>query len=163
MRALRALNSRRDGAGLEPLKIGLGLATGDVVAGSIGSQRRLEYAVVGSSVNLAARLESANKYYGTSVLLAEATVTSLQTTAVLRWLDLIRVKGISSPTEVYESLGYHTPTTFPGLDETIAAYEAGLERYLRRDWDSAIRYLGNALEAAPQDRPSRIFIDSFRY
>jgi adenylate cyclase len=163
MSALRNLNSRRAGAGLEPLEIGLGLATGDVVAGSVGSQRRLEYAVVGSSVNLAARLESANKYYGTSVLLAEATVTSLQTTAVLRRLDLIRVKGILSPTEVYESLGYHTPTTFPNLNETIAAYEAGLESYLRRDWDSAIRYFGNALEAAPQDRPSRIFVDRCRY
>ena len=163
MRALRTLNSRRDSAGLEPLEIGLGLATGDVVAGSIGSQRRLEYAVVGSSVNLAARLESANKYYGTSVLLAGATVASLHTTAVLRRLDLIRVKGISSPTEVYESLGYHTPTTFPKLNETIAAYEAGLKSYLRRDWDSAIRYFGNALEAAPQDRPSRIFVDRCRY
>jgi adenylate cyclase len=163
MSALRNLNSRRAEAGLEPLEIGLGLATGDVVAGSVGSQRRLEYAVVGSSVNLAARLESANKYYGTSVLLAGKTVASLQTTAVLRRLDLIRVKGISSPTEVYESLGYHTPTTFPKLNETIAAYEAGLECYLRRDWDSAIRYLGNALEAAPHDRPSRIFVDRCRY
>jgi len=163
MSALRNLNSRRAEARLEPLEIGLGLATGDVVAGSVGSRRRLEYAVVGSSVNLAARLESANKYYGTSVLLAGATVASLQTAAVLRRLDLIQVKGISSPTEVYESLGYHTTTTFPKLEAMIAAYEAGLECYLRRDWGSAIRYFGDALEAAPQDRPSRIFVDRCRY
>ena len=163
MGALRGLNSRRAKAGLEPLEIGLGLATGEVVAGSVGSQRRLEYAVVGSSVNLAARLESANKYYGTSVLLAGATVESLRTNAVLRRLDLIRVKGILRPTEVYESLGYHTPATFPKLNAMIGGYEAGLDCYLRRDWSSAISHFGDALEAAPQDRPSRIFIDRCRY
>lgn len=163
MSALRCLNGRRAEAGLEPLEIGLGLATGEVVAGSVGSQRRLEYAVVGSSVNLAARLESANKYYGTSVLLAGDTVASLQTPAVLRRLDLIRVKGISHPTEVYELLGYHTPATFPGLNAMIAGYEAGLDCYLRRDWEAAISHFGDALQAAPQDRPSRIFIDRCRY
>ena len=87
MSALRNLNSRRAEAGLEPLEIGLGLATGDVVAGSLGSQRRLEYAVVGCSVNLAARLESANKYYGTAVLLAATTVDGLKSPAVLRRLE----------------------------------------------------------------------------
>lgn len=163
MSALRCLNGRRAEAGLEPLEIGLGLATGEVVAGSVGSQRRLEYAVVGSSVNLAARLESANKYYGTSVLLAGDTVACLQTRAVLRRLDLIRVKGISHPTEVYELLGYHTPATFPRLNAMIAGYEAGLESYLRRDWEAAIGHFGDALTAAPQDRPSQIFIDRCRY
>jgi adenylate cyclase len=163
IRALTPLNSRRAERGLEPLEIGIGLATGEVVAGSIGSKRHFEYAVVGDSVNLAARLESANKYYGTFVLLAGSTVASLKTPAVLRRIDLIRVKGVSCPTEVYELLGYHTPATFPKLDSLIASYEAGLERYLRRDWVAAIPYFGEALEAAPQDRPSRIFLDRCRY
>jgi adenylate cyclase len=163
IRALGSLNSRRVEAGLEPLEIGVGLATGEVVAGSVGPKKRLEYAVVGDSVNLAARLESANKYYGTSVLLPGTTVATLQTPAVLRRIDLIRVKGMSRPTEVYESLGYHTPATFPKLDSVIAAYEAGLDRYLRRDWAGAIRRFRDALELAPQDRPSRIFLDRCRY
>ena len=72
-----------------------------------------------------------------------------------------QTRGVLHPAR--RRLGYHTPTTFPKLNETIAAYEAGLERYLQRDWDSAIRYFGNALDAAPQDRPSRIFIDRCRY
>jgi adenylate cyclase len=163
MAALRALNERRAAAGLEPLEIGLGLATGEVVAGSVGSQRRLEYAVVGSSVNLAARLESANKYYGTSVLLAGETVASLRKPAVLRRLDLIRVKGITHPAEVYESLGYHSSARLPRLKAMIAGYEAGLECYLRREWEAAMRHFGAAIDAVPQDRPSRIFLDRCQY
>ena len=97
------------------------------------------------------------------MLLAGTTVATLQKPAVLRRIDLIRVKGMSRPTEVYESLGYHTPATFPKLDAVIAAYEAGLDRYLRRDWAGAIRCFGEALELAPQDRPSRIFLDRCRY
>jgi adenylate cyclase len=163
IRALKPMNLRRVEAGLEPLEIGVGLATGDVIAGSVGPKKRLEYAVVGDSVNLAARLESANKYYGTLVLLPGTTVATLQTPAVLRRIDLIRVKGRSRPTEVYESLGHHTPATFPKLDSVIAAYEAGLDHYLRRDWAAAIRHFGEALELAPQDRPSQIFLDRCRY
>ncbi len=163
IRALRPLNSRRAESRLEPIEIGVGLATGEVVAGSVGSKKRLEYAVVGDSVNLAARLESANKYFGTSVLIAGATVATLRTPAVLRRIDLIRVKGMSRPSEVYESLGYHTPETLPGLGRLVCAYEAGLDRYLRRDWAGAIDCFGDALEAAPQDRPSRIFIDRCHY
>jgi adenylate cyclase len=163
IRSLNSLNSRRAEAGREPLEIGVGLATGEVVAGSVGPKKRLEYAVVGDSVNLASRLESANKYYGTLVLLAGATVATLKTPAVLRRIDLIRVKGMLRPTEVYESLGYHTPASFPRLDALIATYEAGLDRYLRRDWEGAIRCFGDALELAPQDRPSRIFLDRCRY
>ena len=161
--ALKSLNLRRTEAGYEPLEIGVGLATGEVVAGSVGSKKRLEYAVVGDSVNLASRLESANKYYGTLVLLSGTTAATLQKPAVLRRIDLIRVKGMSRPTEVYESLGYHTPASFPKLNAVIAAYEAGLESYLRRDWAGAIRFFGEALEWAPQDRPSRIFLDRCRY
>jgi len=163
IRALTPMNLRRIEAGLEPLEIGVGLATGEVIAGSVGPRKRLEYAVVGDSVNLAARLESANKYYGTLVLLPGTTVATLQTPAVLRRIDLIRVKGKSRPTEVYESLGYHTPATFPKLDSVIAAYETGLDRYLRRDWAGAIRRFSDALELAPQDRPARIFLDRCRY
>ena len=163
IRALGAFNSRRARRGSEPIEIGIGLATGEVLAGSVGASKRLEYTAIGNNVNLAARLESANKYYGTPVLLAATTVDELKSSAVLRRLDLIQAKGISQPTWVYELLGHHTRGTFPKLASVIKAYEAGVDCYQRRDWTGGRGHFADALELAPQDRPSRIFYDRCRY
>ena len=163
IRALGAFNSRRTRRGSEPIEIGIGLATGEVLAGSVGASKRLEYTAIGNNVNLAARLESANKYYGTAVLLAAATVDELKSSAVLRRLDLIQAKGISQPTWVYESLGHHTRTTFPKLASVIKAYEAGVDCCQRRDWTGSLGHFAEALVVAPRDRPSRIFYDRCRY
>jgi adenylate cyclase len=163
VRALGLFNTRRVGRGFEPIEIGIGLATGEVLAGSVGASKRMEYTAIGNNVNLAARLESANKYYGTAVLLAATTVDELKSPAVLRRLDLIQAKGISQPTWVYESLGHHTRRTFPKLASVIKAYEAGVNCYQRRDWQGSLGHFGTALELAPQDRPSRIFYDRCRY
>jgi adenylate cyclase len=163
VRALGFFNTRRAERGFEPIEIGIGLATGEVLAGSVGASKRMEYTAIGNNVNLAARLESANKYYGTAVLLAATTVDELKSPAVLRRLDLIQAKGISQPTWVYESLGHHTSASFPKLAPVIKAYEAGVDCYQRRDWQSGLGHFGAALELAPQDRPSRIFFDRCRY
>ena len=163
IRALGVFNSRRARRGSEPIEIGIGLATGEVLAGSVGASKRMEYTAIGNNVNLAARLENANKYYGTAVLLAAATVDELTSRAVLRRLDLVQAKGISQPTWVYESLGHHTRASFPKLTRVIKAYEAGVDCYQRRDWQGGLGHFGAALELAPQDRPSRIFYDRCRY
>ena len=161
--ALGRYNARRVERGDTPIEIGIGLATGEVLAGSVGMAKRMEYTVIGDNVNLAARLESANKYYGTAVLLSGTTVAALKAPAVLRRLDLIRVKGKSRPTWVYESLGHHTAETFPNLAPVITVYEAGLDCYQRRDWKGGLRQFGEALDLAPHDRASRIFLDRCRY
>jgi adenylate cyclase len=163
VRALRIFNNRRAQRGFELIEIGIGLATGEVLAGSVGATKRMEYTAIGGNVNLAARLESANKFFGTVVLLAESTVDALKGPAVLRRLDLIQAKGISQPTWVHESLGHHTPVTFPRLGALIKAYEAGLDCYQRRDWKGGLTRFGEALELALHDRPSRIFFDRCRY
>src|ERR1043165_1396234 len=81
-------------------------STGPTVVGNIGSVRRLDYTVIGDTVNLASRLEGATKQYGAHVVLSEMTVRDLKRPAILRELDLMRVKGKERTVAVYESLGY---------------------------------------------------------
>jgi adenylate cyclase len=152
--ALRVLNERRAGRGMDPVDIGIGISTGDVVVGNIGSTRRMEYTVIGDSVNLAARLESATKYYGAHVLLSEFTVADLKQDHLLREVDLMRVKGKNKPVTIFEAMAHHTETTFPGLKNALRAYGEAFAAVKQRDWNTALAGFEAVLAINPADRPS---------
>ena len=157
MVGLRALNERRRTQGHEPMNIGVGISTGHAVVGSIGSPKRLEYTVIGDRVNLAERLESANKYYGTSILLCEKTAACLRQPTLLREIDYIRVRGSTRPLAVFEAMSHHDGESFAGQDAVMQAYAEGLHLYRQRDWTRAAACFRTAALANPDDRPSRIF------
>jgi len=159
VRRLRGFN--RDGAkkGRPPLDIGVGINTGEVVAGTIGSPKRMDYTVIGDHVNLAARIESANRYYGTQVLVSEHTVEKLAGRHKTRELDRVRVQGRNLPVRLFEVLDHHTRTTFPHMADVLTAFEAGLRHYRRREWELGAQCFGKALRANPKDRPTQIFLD----
>lgn len=158
LRRLAALNRSRVAAGRQPIDIGVGIATGDVIAGSIGSPRRMEYTVIGDSVNLASRLEGATKEYGVKVLLAEATVQALRFPTLLREIELLRVKGKDQPVAVYEALGHHDEASFPNLDACLAAYAEGLRAYRLRVWSEAAEAFEAAVALNPADQPSALYL-----
>lgn len=158
MMALRELNRRRATVGQDPIQIGIGISTGDVVAGSIGSPKRLEYTVIGDRVNLAERLQNANKYYGTGVLMCETTAARLNKPVKMRDLDLIRVRGMQAPVSLCEVMDHHTAESFPHLDEVIFAFTEGVAHYRDRNWDQASRLFSEALRANPADRPSSLYL-----
>jgi len=160
MTALHALNQRRALSGQEPIRIGI--STGNVVAGSIGSPKRLEYTVIGDRVNLAERLQNANKYYGTGVLICETTAARLPRPVRMRELDLIRVRGMQTPVALCEVLEHHTADSFPHLDEAIFAFAEAVAHYRDREWERAARLFGNILKANPADRPSQLYLERCR-
>ena len=157
---LKELNNRRRGQGKQPIDIGVGMATGEVVVGNIGSPTRMEYTAIGDSVNLASRLEGANKYYHTKVLLDETTAKSLKIERCLREIDLLRVKGKDRPVAVFESLGYLEPTN--SLTDALGCFADGLAAYRAGQWDRAIEQFEAALSSRPEDEPSRMYIERCR-
>jgi len=159
---LHALNRRRAERGGELIRIGVGISTGNVVAGNIGSLKRMEYTVIGDRVNLAERLESANKFYGTSILICDATYSAIRAHASAREIDLIRVRGRDMPVAIYEALDHHSEDSFPHRDEALAAFNEGLIRYRRRDWAGAEHCFGETLAANPGDGPSKIYLERCR-
>ena len=159
MVGLRELNDRLAARGREPLRIGVGISTGQVVAGNIGSPKRLEYTVIGNRVNIAHRLEAANKFFGTSILICSETYARMRKRALVREIDLIRVRGMETPVAIYEAIGHHTEASFPHREAALEAFAEGLLCYRRREWGNAARCFSDALAVNPKDGPSRVYLE----
>jgi adenylate cyclase len=159
--ALAALNECRGDRGEEPIDIRIGVATGEVVVGNIGSPTRMEYTVIGDSVNLASRLEGANKFYRSRILIDATTMQSLKNPGLIREIDLLQVKGKDHHVAVYESLGYLAGT--PGIENMIECFGQGLSCYRSREWGKAIGCFEAALAVRTEDEPSRIYIERCRH
>ena len=157
--ALREFNERRIRAGKVTIRIGIGVSTGELVAGNIGSPKRMDYTVIGDTVNLAARLESATKYYGIEVLFSEFTAEQLGNGHRYREIDLIRVRGKHRPVAIFEALDHHTEQTFPRMGDTLSAFETGLRHYRKREWQKAIGAFTEALTHYEHDQPSKLYLN----
>jgi adenylate cyclase len=157
IRSLWEWNGERERRGEPVLDIGIGLSTDSVVAGNIGSPKRMDYTIIGDGVNLAARLESACKHYGARILLSELTAAKLKGVYRLREVDRVIVKGKTQPVAVYECLDYHDADSFPNLMDAVGAFGEGLTLYREASFERARGWFDKALEANPGDRVAALY------
>jgi class 3 adenylate cyclase len=144
--------------GLPEVNVRMGIASGEVTVGNIGSETSRGYTVIGDIVNLASRLEQANKFYGTRILVSEGTRDLAGDTLAFREIDSLRVVGKQEQVRVYELLGYSAELSDADR-QRVQAYEAGLARYRAQDWEAAEAAFHECLAVAAADRPSQSMLE----
>lgn len=158
MRALKNFNLKRAMEGRNPIHIGIGINTSELVSGNVGSIKRMDYTVIGDGVNLASRLEGLNKQYGTGILISHFSREKLADSYLSREVGMIRVKGKDRPVGVHEILDHHDSVSFPHVEEAIGLYSDGVAQYRKREWERAIERFQSVLRLHPGDVPSQIYI-----
>ncbi|MEL1230640.1 MAG: adenylate/guanylate cyclase domain-containing protein, partial [Candidatus Neomarinimicrobiota bacterium] len=141
----------------------IGLNSGRMVTGNMGSEMRMNYTMMGDTVNLAARLESSAKQYGVYNFVGENIYESAKDEFIFRFLDFVQVKGKNIPVKVYELVSEKSNANNESIN-LIRTFEKGLDHYFQKDWDSAIKYFekANSLEDHFDSRnttPSSVYID----
>ena len=155
------MNKRIGEKGIPPLLTRIGINTGDMIVGNMGTQKKMNYTIISNAVNLASRLEGANKLYNTWILASEDTAKEAKDHILFRRLDWIRVVGINEPVRIYEALELKADAT-PAMQNKVELFHRAHTLFESRDWEGAQSGFRGVLKMHPDDGPSRLFLERCR-
>ncbi len=135
----------------------IGLNTGEMVVGNMGTEKKMNYTIMGNAVNLAARLEGVNKQYGSWILMSDETCKAAGDSFLSRRLDKVRVVGINTPVQLWELIGLKSETDNKTTG-FLSDFETAHEIYDSRDWKKASAMLGKLLKENPEDGPTKTYL-----
>jgi adenylate cyclase len=154
---LKELQASYRAKGLPEIDIGIGLNSGEMSVGNMGSDTVRSYTVMGDAVNLGSRLEGINKQYGTRIIISEFTQSAIKDTFVTREVDWVRVKGKAQPVRIFELVAEG------GVEESKARllklFDEGFHLYHAREFEKAILIFKQALEIDPDDAPTQLYLE----
>ncbi len=160
MRArLSELREKWKAEGQPVIRARMGINSGDMVVGNVGGTQRFDYTVMGDNVNLASRLEGANKQYGTYIMVSESTYELVSDKFFFRELDFLVVKGKTKPIKVYELLGYNKSDLPQNELAAVEKYLEGLKLYIEGNFVIAKEIFSDALKLNREDGPSKTYLD----
>ncbi len=157
MDELHRLQKKWQAEGKPVLNIGIGVNSGDMVVGNMGSEMRFDYTVMGDMVNLGSRLEGINKEYGSNIIFSEFTYNAVKDFMCCRELDWVKVKGKKLPVKIYELLAEKKEEN--KFKELITSFEEGLALYRASRWDEAIAAFRKTLGIRPEDEAAKLYIE----
>ncbi|MEO5376531.1 MAG: CHASE2 domain-containing protein [Magnetococcus sp. DMHC-6] len=152
------MRNRLKEANRPAMHIRIGLNSGPMVVGNMGSAQRMDYTIMGDAVNLAARLEGANKFYGSDTLISETTYKLAQEVIDVRQLDTVRVVGKREAVTIYQLLDRKNQVSGT-MAEMLVYYEKGLTAYQNMDFSQALLFFQTALKILPTDGPCQTYVD----
>lgn len=155
---LASLQAKFKSEGWPEIKIGVGVNTGSMSVGNMGSEFRMAYTVMGDSVNLASRMESLTKQYGVGIIVGENTQKLLAGEFVFRELDRVKVKGKDAPVAIYEPLGPVGQVDAAALDE-LKLFQQTVRLYRAQNWDLAEVQLLNLQKSSPESALYRLYLE----
>ncbi len=161
--AIIEMNRRWKKLGSPELGVRAGLNTGDMIVGNMGGERRFDYTVIGDNVNLASRLEGANKQYGSRIMISESTYQFVSSDVIVRELDSLVVKGKTKPVRVFELLCLAKDPLPPHGARFLETYNKSLDMYKNCEWDKAIASFQLGLKWLGEDYASKMYIERCKF
>ncbi len=161
---LDAFNVERAAGSVPPVRIGIGLHTGELMLGTVGAHKRMDTTVISDAVNLASRVENLTKAYGVPLIITEDTYARLQNREAMEYrrLDRVLVQGKSQPVVLYEVLKAEEPGRRAAKERALPSFEAGLSCYEALDFAGAVPHFERALAAVPSDSVVTLLLERAR-